>query len=576
MSNERVAHPRYSEGHISPGSKVREYARSSRGGEGKPDAIPTDRRTDNGRSDDEHSQAGIRTTVRRRRQSNVVHDDREPILSPGRSTDSIRLGKSPARAPTMPISISSPRASGQDVVTPSPRSSATFHVVDQDRKPRDRPVSQVPYPEDFDPRISRVDIQDGSARPGRPRSKHGPAVSMPDLPLPPKSLSAADFAAASPPIVLSPVATPGTSRPWQPPPFDPERDGVMLDRPMGSIRRHSESLGKEDPQVLPDCPRTQPVAGMMDWLTLPHTDFNICPQCYLAVFEQSEYRTHFKLMLRPADRPIACDFGLSPWYRIAWLLILKNGASDLRLFHQVANVMDPVRNERCPQDRTTSRKWYVVRDPQTRRPVPEFTVCYQCASTVEILLPSLLGVFVPETWPEPLRSRCALHYKPKKQFVLFFDAFETTSDKAMESDRSPSIAELAQRLERLTLVSKCREDNPICNGYWHTMQYLPEFTVCGQCFTQIVQPRLKEGNVIARNFFKNQQQLSSATCQLYSDRMREVFKKACRRNDPKYLGEKVRERMLIEADVHTKLIQLDKYRNDDQVQGLMREWRKWE
>jgi hypothetical protein len=113
------------------------------------------------------------------------------------------------------------------------------------------------------------------------------------------------------------------------------------------------------------------------------------------------------------------------------------------------------------------------------------------------------------------------------------------------------------------------------------MQYLPQFTVCSECFDEVVRPKLTDDNVIARNFYTKPQRLPSATCQLYSERMRDIFSKACRRNDPMYLEDKVLERMKVESDIHAKLEKLDKEgRNDewvaDQVAKLVREWQKWE
>ncbi|KMQ81346.1 ser/arg-like nuclear matrix protein, partial [Lasius niger] len=151
-------------------------------------------------------------------------------------------------------------------------------------------------------------------------------------------------------------------------------------------------------------------------------------------------------MLRPTDEAIACDFGSSPWYRIAWLLTLKHEKPDLRLFYQVANVVMSSRRDKCPGNQKTTRYWLRVNDPFMRRPVPGFTVCYQCARIVEVLLPNLTGVFVrQDSRSEPTRDRCALHFASRRrQFVLFFDAFETTSDKAFVANQAPNVAGLAQ------------------------------------------------------------------------------------------------------------------------------------
>ncbi|KAF4119696.1 Conserved hypothetical, protein [Geosmithia morbida] len=379
-----------------------------------------------------------------------------------------------------------------------------------------------------------------------------------------------------------PPGSPSKTGNW-PPKFDPERDHAPVEQDVGYYRRFSEGRDTNGIPVLPDCQRREPVAGKMDWLTLPRSDMNICPDCYRGVFENTEFRTHFQPMLRPADRPIACDFGSTPWYRIAWLLSLKNDHPDLRLLQQVDSTANKWRGSQpCPGPRPTSRGWLTIWDPYTRRPIPNFTVCYECAAMVEVLLPNLEGIFAPlDPRQEPLTSVCALHFKPqRKRFALYFDALETTADRAAWYGEPPDIEALAAKIDRLSAVDECREGKRIPDTHWYTMQFLPEFTVCADCFDAVVRPRLAT-DTVARNFFKNPQWVASAACQLYSERMREVFAKACRRNDPKYLQSKVHERRMIEADINEQLAKLDRIRHEDpradqQFETLIHDWKKWE
>jgi len=321
----------------------------------------------------------------------------------------------------------------------------------------------------------------------------------------------------------------------------------------------------------------------MDWLTLFRTDFKICPDCYGGVFADSEYRTQFNPVLRPTGNPIACDFGSSPWYRIAWLLTLKHKVPDLQLFHHLADVMSVAKDYPCPVDREVTRLWYTVKDPYTRRPVPEFAVCYQCAKTVETLFPNLAGVFIPlNSRNEPTRNVCSLHFTPeRKQFVLFFDAFETTSDKSYTTNRKPDLGDLSMTLTRLSTINECREDHRISDGYWYTMEYLPDFTVCEECYEDVVRPQRAENRSIAQNFYTNPKKLPVATCQLYSTRMRDIFKRACWKNDYQYLEEKALERLKVEKEIHAKGLSLVRARRnntwtDEQIGKLRREWKRWE
>ncbi|OAA77614.1 hypothetical protein LEL_04437 [Akanthomyces lecanii RCEF 1005] len=490
------------------------------------------------------------------------------------------VGKPSARSSTLPPEKIPPRTSTMPVRSaekpPVLRSAATINPA---KESQNFVQSPLPYPEEDVFHVDPLSVPRDAKR-----SANGsvPTVSMPTLP-PEPTAGATPRQKSGDADAPRPVSPAPEAKEWKPASFDPAKDGVKPERPVGTYRRYSENRNAPASDQLPNCPRINPVVGKVDWLTLPRTDFNICPECYGQVFSNSDYRTDFHPVLRPTVDAIACDFGSSPWYRIAWLLILKNKDPDLRVFHDIAAISTAARGYRCPGDRKTTRDWYTIRDPYTKRPVPEFTVCYQCAKTVEALLPNLSGIFVPLDLRSSLvRSTCALHFAPDRtDFVLYFDSFETTADKAHSSKKSPDLGYLAQKLERLSVHNACREDKPITDGYWHCMQYLPQFTVCADCFEDVVQPRLSEDNVIARNFYIKPQKIQLATCQLYSPRMRDVFKRACRRDDPKYLEGKVRERLDIESSIKSKLAKLDRDgkrdpRTEKQIDDLIEEWKEWE
>ncbi|KZZ97559.1 hypothetical protein AAL_03523 [Moelleriella libera RCEF 2490] len=459
-----------------------------------------------------------------------------------------------------------------------PRSPAE-PIIRQRDSPNGGTRSQLPYPDDDHPHGVGLGIQPAGSE---TRYSKYSQVYMPELP---------PFAAKAPDRSLSPLNGIGTAPPtpaaaaiprtWSPGVFDPQRDGAPADRPIGTYRRYSENQGKDHGEILPECPRQERVAGMVDWLTLPHTRFNICPSCYDTVFAKSQYRALFKPTLWPSNEPIACDFGVSPWYRIAWLLTIKEDIPDLRLLERTANLISTLNREPCPGPNKVSRNWLTVADSYTRKPVADFAVCYQCASIVELLLPNLTGVFEPLD-PLPSSGVCDLHFTPdRKEFTLFFDALETTSEKAMQAKRPPNVDELARKLWSLTAGDKCREDTPVLDGYWHTMQFLRDFTVCEKCFDDVVEPKLADGNFIAQNFYQDPQRLPSATCQLYSARMREIFKRSCRRNDPVYLEEKVLQRRRKEKEIYEQLVKLDRSHSnsawkEDQVGKLIDEWKRWE
>ncbi|KAI2641701.1 hypothetical protein GGS26DRAFT_586096 [Hypomontagnella submonticulosa] len=337
---------------------------------------------------------------------------------------------------------------------------------------------------------------------------------------------------------------------------------------------------------LPDmqrCPRREAVAGYVDWLTLPRCDnFNICPTCYETTFSNTEFAHHFvPVPFRPTDRPLACDFGTSRYYNIAYYLINKYRKADLTLFRNISNVA--AKSQPCTGARESTRIWYSVKDPRSGQTIQRFNVCYTCAKTVEVLLPNLTGVFVPMDSPaEPTRGVCAMHQQNERRFLFYFDLLEATSDKALITNSIADVQALADRLRDLTSVPECAHDKPVRNREWYIMRSIPDFCVCEECFGEVVWPMIQEDNSsIAANFHQYPQKLPLAACQLYSERMRSIFMWAVRHTDIRYLDNKVKERRMKEQEYHASIVGLDRQILgsewvDAEVDRSRREWRRWE
>ncbi|KAG5949023.1 hypothetical protein E4U53_006066 [Claviceps sorghi] len=508
--------------------------------------------------------------------SSARPDRREESSGPG-------LPRSTARTSTFP-SASVPPGVVASAMAHEAAQAASIDAAKLAPRPPEQtgraPRTTLPYPDDHVPPDVSYGVRDASseARQTNVGETRGTFTMPEPPPIHPPVRSPLHYSTNGMPARPAAANTPQS---WNPAPFDPDKDGLPSERPIGTYRRHSENNGKNEADILPDCPRQKPIAGLVDWLTLPHTSLNICPSCYDGTFAKSEYRALFQPRLRSLHEPISCDFGVCPWYRIAWLLTLKDKVPDLRLLQQIASVSAASNRDPCPGSKKATRSWLTIKDSRTRLPVDCFSVCYQCARIVELLLPNLTGVF------EPLDSRprtdvCALHFAPdRNHFVLFFDALETTSDEAMLAKKPPDVDDLAQKLWHRAVGTKCRQDTPVIDGYWHTMQYLQEFTVCNHCFEDAVRPQLGDGNALARNFYTKPQRLPSATCQLYSPRMREVFRRSCRGKDPDYLEEKVIQRRRKEKEIYDQLVKIDYVNASDawkkaQVGKLVDEWKRWE
>lgn len=232
------------------------------------------------------------------------------------------------------------------------------------------------------------------------------------------------------------------------------------------------------------------------------------------------------------------------------------------------------------------RQWHSIVDPKTRAPIPNFDVCFSCVKSIETLLPPIKGIFVRTdthgAHGAPAAGRvCDLRFDSKR-FIQYFDALETTADRAEEDDGPPDTRSLASLVRRLASIDECQRDTELLDSRWHVITQLPEFTVCEECFDEIVWPELDEGKAIPAMFHKRQQTLPKASCQLYSGRMRAVFSKAVDGDDYKLLASKARERKAVEVAFRSNLADLKRQLKSNphavgnQIERVTAEWRKWE
>ncbi|KFY70153.1 hypothetical protein V499_09406 [Pseudogymnoascus sp. VKM F-103] len=331
---------------------------------------------------------------------------------------------------------------------------------------------------------------------------------------------------------------------WQPPPFQPPVESPHLEVPnMGYVRRFSEDMGG-DGSIAPllPCPRTSPVRGKVDWLTLPKCrGFNICPSCYQSAIEQTPFHTFFvPAPFRSLDDEVSCDFGTQPWYRIAWLLLKKNRAKDLALLHQIAHIS--ATTPPCLGGHEATRKWHSVRDPDSGRLVHNFGVCHACSQVVEALLPATRGLFVPthpEGAPAPKRT-CDLRFDSPR-FLHYFDSLELLADRAGASGRALDSRPFVALAKRFVTTQPCRGDKEVFDSRWYSIAQLPELSVCAECFEEVVRPEAERRRAIAAMFALGRE-VPVGNCGMHSRRMREVFREAVRKDDYVLLARAARER----------------------------------
>ncbi|PHH64972.1 hypothetical protein CDD81_3609 [Ophiocordyceps australis] len=131
---------------------------------------------------------------------------------------------------------------------PSPRSSATFPIAN-DHRHVDLPKSPLPYPDDDEFPTSL-----GSNKLEAPQTT---MISMPEFSIP-ESPTERFFPGVRQTAPLD--AAPSEAIKWRyPRSFDPAEKGREVSRPIGAVRRFSESHGQNGQGDLPECPRKKPV-----------------------------------------------------------------------------------------------------------------------------------------------------------------------------------------------------------------------------------------------------------------------------------------------------------------------------
>ncbi|CAP73182.1 uncharacterized protein PODANS_2_5910 [Podospora anserina S mat+] len=377
---------------------------------------------------------------------------------------------------------------------------------------------------------------------------------------------------------------------WQKGRFDPLDETSSPAAQVISVRRYLEDASKGLLPQLPTCHFQNPTSPYKaseagQWMTLQRAEnFIICPDCYKDVFANSTYQ-HLFLPAPPPQQPVSCDFGSQFWYRIAFILSLKHNHTDLRLLQAASLVA--ARHQPCAGGVRATRIWYGILSPNSRhpRPIPGFEVCSSCAKTCEALLPNLAGVFVPLDNNEPMKGTCEMHYSPdRKRFMDLWDHLEGVSDQAVKMMMAPDLVLLADKVRDTVHYEECKRNTPLRNKKWFMMERLPEMTVCGECFWEVVVPLLEQGRQdggdvkgeIPRNFYKHMQRVEGlASCQLYSERMRNVFRLAAERADWRFLEKEVLERMraIVEIEKRYKVLMEMKREGADEemVEGEVQE-----
>jgi hypothetical protein len=378
------------------------------------------------------------------------------------------------------------------------------------------------------------------------------------------------------------------------------RSDVSLE---GRREQPARTSGRLDPdQPLPSCPRTAPSAKYDDWYSLKgHYNFDICPSCYDGVFAGTPFALDFS-QARRGERPTErfCDFS-SPWTRLAWLLTIKQRRSSLELIYALAEVAEVDRP--CPDERELGSDrvtWYGIPDQRDGVHVANFAICSGDKRIIETLLPTLRGYFtrLPSTYSSsmPQKYTCSLRTSSRR-FPKYVDLLVEIDADAQDLGQRPKINRFIQMARDNAFKGECGRDKAYIRKPWLFIPSLPEFTVCEECYDEVVWPACQSRSTpttIPRLFNKTIQLVPTedadigSSCCLYSPRMRRVFDTSVKEGDLTYLKRKAVDRKKAEARLTREKKGLVNWmmglergstqweRAKGELKALEKEWALWE
>ena len=245
--------------------------------------------------------------------------------------------------------------------------------------------------------------------------------------------------------------------------------------------------------VLP-CPRSIPTAGHQDWHTIKGmTYLDICPSCTNQIIQYKFGQFFIPSKPKPPEQNVRCSFS-EPWVRLAWAQAIRKDSEDLRMLHQItrppATTVKP-----CPGNMSTASKqqqWYRVTDPQTGAFLPRFSICQACVRNLRVLMLCGQDTFSRDSTPDVADNVCHLAMTSPR-FLQYIDLL----DAAAESSSMDGFLSYARRK---VVLRECPRNRPVIRNTWRCIPQFPEFTVCEDCFDDVVWPLSKANYSIARMF----------------------------------------------------------------------------
>ncbi|OAX79645.1 hypothetical protein ACJ72_06033 [Emergomyces africanus] len=300
------------------------------------------------------------------------------------------------------------------------------------------------------------------------------------------------------------------------------------------VRRHQHDADAPPVVALAHCPRSIPMAGHKDWYTIKGlTHLDICP-CCMGQIGSSRFRDLFIPSIPKArDAKVRCALS-QPWARLAWVQTMKLQLNHLELLQRITR--PPPGSRVCSGRIPSVQPWFRLSDPETGRNVTDFNACSACFRNLQILMPSLRDAF--RSGPLVQERICDLRVDSPR-FISYLDLLDEAATRSYSTPRGRlDMREFVKYARRKSSIRDCPRDH-FAGGPWHYIPALPEFTICEDCYDDVVYDRSHTG--IGKMVSRTPQMVpgrrdQQLTCQLYSPRMRTVFRQAVQHGDFKYLA----------------------------------------
>ncbi|KAG0634624.1 hypothetical protein HOY80DRAFT_985585 [Tuber brumale] len=261
---------------------------------------------------------------------------------------------------------------------------------------------------------------------------------------------------------------------------------------------------------VPKCVGTSYVGGPRNWWTTknPIRDFVICEACYLDKIELSPWRERF--IPTPAKQPRSekwsCDFTMAGIV-LAWDVSLSDSVKNFDHFWHCADATTKL--PPCESEVLDGAQWCKISG------IDNFTVCPTCFYTV-VVAANFGRHFYIDQYPPGVLASCDMGPgSPRHKRLLA---------KLAESLDLKDFSKFKEFAYTRSFFPPCPGDTGVMGQKWYGTD---SFIVCEECYVDVVKPSsLASTLTIHGNLIED-----SASCDIYSPRMKRIWAEACQMND---------------------------------------------